>query len=126
MSSGYKEIVRANRYRQPRLVDRKVRFTWWVRFQLDIDHPASSDLIQSFSYVLNTSCLDELVNRKFFPVANPPDFPVTPSRSLSWMIECLEDDCSPQFVTSYLKKNKPVPDDYSWTCRATGRGRLPG
>lgn len=60
---------------------------WWVKFGIDIGHPAAWTTVQVLSYALNDPDLTVLQGTVFKPVSPPPYLNGGPADYLSWVIE---------------------------------------
>jgi hypothetical protein len=87
---------------------------WWVKFNIDIDHKLAWNVVQEMGYVLNYLSLDERLPTIFKPVSPPPYLNGGPKEYLSWVIECIDNEFTPDNCMEWLEGRLPNPvDDFS-------------
>jgi hypothetical protein len=82
---------------------------WWVKFQVDIEHPLVWNVVQEMGYVLNYLSLEERLPTAFKPVSPPPYLNGGPEEFLSWIIQIESRDFTPDDVRDWLKSRLPEP-----------------
>jgi len=82
---------------------------WWVKFQVDIEHPLVWNVVQEMGYVLNYLSLEERLPTVFKPVSPPPYLNGGPEEFLSWIIQIESRDFTPDDVRDWLKSRLPEP-----------------
>ena len=89
---------------------------WWVKFQIDLDHPLAWHVVQELGYVLNYISIEERLPTVFMPVSPPPYLNGGPHEFLSWVIECKDADFSPGTCAEWLEGRlpRPVEDVTQW------------
>jgi hypothetical protein len=88
---------------------------WWVKFSIDIGHPLAWSTVQELGYVLNYVSLTEPLPTVFKPVSPPPYLNGGPE-NLSWVIESLLPDFTPNLAAKWLEGRMPNPveDPAQW------------
>jgi hypothetical protein len=84
---------------------------WWVKFNIDIEHSLAWNVIQELSYVLNYLSLAERLPTIFKPVSPPPYLNGGPKEFLSWVIECIDNEFTPDNCMEWLEERLPRPVD---------------
>jgi hypothetical protein len=84
---------------------------WWVKLSLDVDHPLAWHIVQEFGHVLNYLSVEEQLPTVFKPVSPPPYMNGGPQDFLSWVIEGLSADFSPDQCAEWLEGRLPRPVD---------------
>jgi hypothetical protein len=89
---------------------------WWVKFQIDPNHPLAWNVVQEFGHVLNYLSLDERLPTTFMPVSPPPYLNGGPTDFLSWVIECKDGQFRPGTCMKWLEGRlpRPVDDTSQW------------
>ena len=82
---------------------------WWVKFQVDIEHPLVWNVVQEMGYVLNYLSLEERLPTVFKPVSPPPYLNGGPEEFLSWVIQVESKNFTPDDVKDCLKARLPEP-----------------
>jgi hypothetical protein len=82
---------------------------WWVKFQINIDHPLAWNVVQEMGYILNYLSLEERLPTVFKPVSPPPYLNGGPKEFLSWIIQVESRYFSPNEVRDWLKSHLPDP-----------------
>jgi hypothetical protein len=90
---------------------------WWVKFQMDIDHPLAWNVVQELGCVLNCLSMDERLPTVFKPVSPAPYLNGGPRDFLSWVIESTSADFSASEVVRWLEGRlpRPVDDPSQWS-----------
>ena len=84
---------------------------WWVKFQIDIDHPLAWHTVQEIGHVINELTLSERLPTVFKPVSPPPYLNGGPRDFLSWVIECQGNTMKAGTVADWLEGRLPQPVD---------------
>jgi hypothetical protein len=84
---------------------------WWIKFQIDINHPLAWKIVQEFGHVVNYLSLDERLPTVFYPVSPPPYMNGGPDEFLSWIIESKDKVFSPKLLAEWLEGRLPRPVD---------------
>lgn len=84
---------------------------WWVKFIIDIDHKLAWNIVQEMGYVLNELSLLERLPTIFKPVSPPPYLNGGPKEFLSWVIECRDNEFTPDNCMEWLEGRLPNPVD---------------
>lgn len=89
---------------------------WWIKFNVDIDHPLAWQTVQELGHVLNYLSTNERLPTQFFPVSPPPYMNGGPQDFLAWVIQCNHPDFSPDIVCDWLEARlpNPVEDEAQW------------
>lgn len=82
---------------------------WWVKFQVDIEHPLAWNVVQEMGYVLNYLSLEERLPTVFKPISPPPYLNGGPEEFLSWVIQVESKNFTPDDVKDCLKARLPEP-----------------
>jgi len=85
--------------------------TWWVKFEIDIEHEFAWQTVQEFGHVLNYLSLNERLPTNFQPVSPPPYMNGGPEEFLSWVVECNDPEFSPSTCAEWLTGRLPNPVD---------------
>jgi hypothetical protein len=94
---------------------------WWVKFEIDIDHPLAWHVVQELGHVLNYLALGERLPTVFKSVSPPPYLNGGPADYLSWTIETSDPALRPGTCTDWLEGRlpRPVDDAQSWPSPAS-------
>ncbi|MFE0178246.1 hypothetical protein ACFWZ2_38650 [Streptomyces sp. NPDC059002] len=84
---------------------------WWVKFEIDIEHPLAWNVVQELGYVLNHLSLQERLPTVFKPISPPPYLNGGPGSFLSWVIEADDPDFRPGTCAGWLEGRLPRPVD---------------
>jgi hypothetical protein len=84
---------------------------WWIKFQVDIDHPLVWNVIQELGNIVNYLSINDRLPTKFYPVSPPSYLNGRPKDFLSWVIETLEKEFSPKLLSEWLEARMPSPVD---------------
>lgn len=84
---------------------------WWVKLQIDIEHPLAWQVIQELGHILNYVSISEPLPTIFKPVSPPPYMNGGPKDFLSWVIESTETEFSPALCAEWLSGRMPRPID---------------
>ncbi|MCG2618011.1 hypothetical protein LZZ85_27155 [Terrimonas sp. NA20] len=84
---------------------------WWIKFQLDIDHPLSWRVVQELAFVVNYISVEERLPTAFYPVSPPPYLNGGAREFLSWVIESTTPDFTPNDLAQWLEGRLPAPVD---------------
>ncbi|RYG68425.1 hypothetical protein EON80_11705 [bacterium] len=84
---------------------------WWLKLDIDISHPLAWHVVQELGYVLNYLSVSEPLPTVFKPVSPPPYMNGGPADFLSWAIESLHPDFSPELCAEWLEGRLPRPVD---------------
>ena len=89
---------------------------WWVKFSIALDHVLAWHAVQEIGHVLNYLSVEEPLPTTFKPVSPPPYMNGGPEDFLSWVIECPEEEMSPDLVAQWLEGRlpRPVEDEADW------------
>ncbi|MFG0284722.1 MAG: hypothetical protein ACF8R7_09910 [Phycisphaerales bacterium JB039] len=89
---------------------------WWVKFQINVDHPLAWYVVQELGHVLNYLSLNERLPTVFMPVSPPPYLNGGPRDFLSWVIECEDRGFQPGTCAKWLEGRLPNPieDETQW------------
>lgn len=68
--------------------------TWWVKRQIDIEHPLAWQVVQELGHILNYMSISEPLPTIFKPVSPPPYMNGGPKDFLSWVIESTKTEFS--------------------------------
>ena len=82
---------------------------WWLKFQLDIEHPLAWNVVQELGYVLNYLSLEERLPTVFKPISPAPYLNGGPEEFLSWIIQVESENFTPDDVRDWLKSRLPEP-----------------
>jgi hypothetical protein len=72
---------------------------WWIKFQIDIDHPLAWKIVQEFGHVVNYLSVNEPLPTVFYAASPPPYMNGGPDQFLSWVIESKHKDFSPKLLS---------------------------
>lgn len=84
---------------------------WWIKFQLDIDHPLAWKVVQELGHIVNYISLKERLPTWFYPVSPPVYMNGGPKDFLSWVIESTEAGFTPALLAEWLEGRMPRPVD---------------
>ena len=84
---------------------------WWIKFQIDIDHPLAWKIVQEFGHVVNYLSVNEPLPTVFYPASPPPYMNGGPDQFLSWVIESKHKDFTPKLLAEWLEGRLPRPVD---------------
>lgn len=84
---------------------------WWVKFEIDIEHPLAWHVVQELSCVLNYLSLRERLPTVFMPVSPAPYLNGGPRNCLSWVIESKDAQFKPGTCMKWLEGRLPGPVD---------------
>jgi hypothetical protein len=84
---------------------------WWIKFQIDINHPLAWKIVQEFGHVVNYLSVNEPLPTVFYPASPPPYMNGGPDRFLSWVIESKHKDFTPNLLAEWLEGRLPRPVD---------------
>ncbi len=84
---------------------------WWIKFQINIEHPLAWQVVQEIGHVVNYLSLDERLPTTFYPVSPPPYMNGGPKDYLSWIIESTSIDFTPDLLQEWLEGRLPRPVD---------------
>ena len=82
---------------------------WWLKFQVDIEHPLAQNVVQELGYVLNYLSLEERLPTVFKPISPAPYLNGGPEEFLSWIIQVESENFTPDDVRDWLKSRLPEP-----------------
>jgi hypothetical protein len=82
---------------------------WWIKFDIDIEHPLAWSVVQELGHVLNYVSLEERLPTVFMPVSPPPYMNGGPRDFLSWVIESKSKDFKPEKCAEWLEGRLPQP-----------------
>ena len=85
--------------------------TWWVKFDIDINHQFSWHAVQELAHVLNYLSHNERLPTSFHPVSPAPYMNGGPDEYLSWVIECHDPSFRPGTCAKWLEERLPKPVD---------------
>lgn len=83
--------------------------TWWVKFDLDINHLLAWNVVQEMGHVVNYLSVNEKLPTVFKPVSPPPYMNGGPRDFLSWVIECSDPAFRPRRAAEWLEGRLPRP-----------------
>lgn len=84
---------------------------WWIKFQINIEHPLAWQVVQEIGHVVNYLSLDEKLPTTFYPVSAPPYMNGGPKDYLYWVIESTSIDFTPDLLREWLEGRLPRPVD---------------
>lgn len=89
---------------------------WWVKLEIDIDHPLAWNVVQEMGCVLNYLSLTERLPTVFMPVSPAPYLNGGPREYLSWVIESKDPTFKPGTCAKWLESRlpQPVDDESAW------------
>lgn len=89
---------------------------WWIKFQLNIEHPLAWQTVQEMGHVLNYLSTNERLPTQFLPVSPPPYMNGDAKEFLAWVIQCNHVDFPPDIVAEWLEGRlpNPVEDEIKW------------
>jgi len=89
---------------------------WWIKFQIDINHPLAWHVVQELGHILNYLSIEEKLPTIFYPVSPPPYLNGTPEDFLSWVIESEDENFTLENLKEWLEGRlpKPVEDENEW------------
>lgn len=89
---------------------------WWVKFEVDIDHKLSWNVVQELGYVLNEISVTEKLPTVLKPVSPPPYMNGGPREFLSWVVESKFNYIDPNWILQELEGRlpNPVDDENAW------------
>jgi len=82
---------------------------WWIKLDIDIQHPLAWNVVQELGYVLNYISLNEPMPTVFKPVSPPPYLNGGPDEFLSWAIESTFNYIDPGWVAETVEGRLPNP-----------------
>jgi len=82
---------------------------WWVKFQIDIEHPLAWNVIQELGNIVNYLSLEDRLPTIFYPVSPPSYLNGGPKDFLSWVIEASDIEFSPKHLAEWLEGRMPRP-----------------
>jgi hypothetical protein len=83
---------------------------WWAKFTIDIADPLAWRTVQELGHVLNYLSIDERLPTVFMPVSPPPHLNGG-VEYLSWVIECRDQNSTPDIIADWLSGRLPRPVD---------------
>lgn len=84
---------------------------WWVKFQINIEHPLAWQVVQELGHVVNYLSLNDRLPTVFYPISPPSYQNGGPKEFLSWVIESTEINFSPNDLQKWLEGRLPNPVD---------------
>lgn len=84
---------------------------WWIKFQIDIEHPLAWQVVQEIGHVANYLSLDDRLPTVFYPVSAPPYLNGGPKDYLHWIIESTDAEFMPDVFREWLEGRLPQPVD---------------
>ena len=84
--------------------------TWWVKFQLDLEHPLAWRHVQELGHVLNLLSDEDRLPSIFKPVS-PPPYLNGGIEYISWIVESTSKDFTPDLCAKWLEGRLPDPVD---------------
>jgi len=89
---------------------------WWVKLNIDIEHPLAWNAVQELGFVLNYISVEEKLPTVFMPVSPPPYLNGGPRQFLSWVIESKFNYIDPNWIAEVLEGRlpRPVEDEAKW------------
>jgi len=91
---------------------------WWLSLDIDIDAPVVWNVIQELAYVCNGLSLTATVPVVFKPESPPPYLNGGPRDYLSWRIDALTADASPD-----AERQLDLPNDDNYIAPSGPRAR---
>lgn len=82
---------------------------WWVKFQIDIEHPLAWHVVQELGCVVNYLSIEERLPTVFYPVSPAPYLNGGPGEYLSWIIKTMDSDFHPETLMQWLEGRLPNP-----------------
>jgi hypothetical protein len=82
---------------------------WWIKFQIDIEHPLAWRVVQELAFVANYLSVDERLPTVFYPVSPPSYLNGGPGEFLSWVMESEQIDFLPDMLKEWLEVKLPYP-----------------
>jgi hypothetical protein len=82
---------------------------WWIKFQIDINHPYAWHVVQELGCVVNYLSINERLPTIFYPVSPAPYLNGGPKDFLSWVIETEDKDFGPEMLKEWLEGRLPNP-----------------
>jgi len=82
---------------------------WWVKFQIDIEHPLAWNVIQELGNIVNYLSINDRLPTRFYPVSPPSYLNGGPKDFLAWVIEATDLDFSPKLLSEWLEGRMPRP-----------------
>lgn len=88
---------------------------WWVKFEIDTEHPLAWRVVQELGHVLNYLSTSERLPTVFMPVS-PPPYMNGGVEFLSWVIESRTPGFTPATCAEWLhgRLPRPVTDLAQW------------
>ena len=89
---------------------------WWVKLNIDIEHPLAWNVVQELGFVLNYISVEEKLPTVFMPVSPPPYLNGGPRQFLSWVIESKFNYIDPKWIAEVLEGRlpRPVENEAEW------------
>ena len=84
---------------------------WWVKFQIDIEHPFAWYAVQELGNVINYLSINDRLPTIFYPVSPAPYLNGGPEEFLSWVIETRDKNFKPGSLKKWLESRLPDPVD---------------
>ena len=81
---------------------------WWVKLNIDPEHPLAWRVIQELGFVLNYFSIQEKLPTVFMPVS-PPPYLNGGVEFLSWVIESKYSYTDPKWIADILEGRLPCP-----------------
>lgn len=82
---------------------------WWIKLNIDTQHPLGWHVVQAFAFVLNEISLQEKLPTVFMPVSPPPYLNGGPDEYLNWVIESSFNYIDPAWILAELEGRLPSP-----------------
>lgn len=81
---------------------------WWIKFDINTEHPLAWRHVQELGHVLNYLSLEERLPTLFLPVS-PPPYMNGGVEFLSWVIESKDPSFTPDICAQWLEGRLPDP-----------------
>lgn len=84
---------------------------WWVKFNIDIQHPLSWRVVQVLAHTINYLSISERLSTVFYPLSPSPFAEGVSPKSMYWIIESTSQDFSPNELSAWLDSRLPDSND---------------
>ena len=84
---------------------------WWVKFDINLQHPMSWRVIQVLAHTINYLSISERLSTVFYPLSPSPFAEGVSLKSMYWIIEFNSQDFSPNELSAWLESRLPAGND---------------
>lgn len=84
---------------------------WWVKFDINLEHPLSWRVVQVLAHSINYLSISERLSTVFYPLSPSPFAEGVSLKSMYWIIEFNSQDFSPNELSAWLESRLPAGND---------------